>query len=743
MIFRQIRVSLPLMGLMTLGCIGPAAAQTSAASAPTPEDHPLEEIVVTAQKRAQNINDVGIAISAFDSATIENLGFHQPSDVAFATSNFAVNTLVTDVPNFTIRGVGVNDYAINQATSVGTYVDGIALSSPVLLNFQMFDTEQVEVLKGPQGTLYGRNTTGGAVLFTSKGPTDTFEADTYDEVGNYGYYMIESAISGPLSNTVAARLAVNDTQSDGYQKSLTTGRTNGGLDKLSARGIVDWKPLDGLKFRLILHVGKDKSDLDAFVKPGFGGNTSSAGTIATADGIPYENAEAEGAALTADWDMGAVTLTSVSGYDHLNRFEYADTDGVPAGGPIDQMEQSDVKQVTQELRAASSGHGPLTWVTGLYWSRDEIGDGTTYVVPGALYPTAAFGIPSPYPYVTTIGNTYDQISTSKAVFGQVEWDPANQWHLTGGLRYTRDNKQLDNVTAPWTVNPEIGQGPAAQIGPVESGELFPAASYSKDFSAVSGKVGVDYHLNSDALFYASVSKGFKSGGFQGTLVFSPASIIPFGNETVLAYETGSKLTLAGGRVQVNSAIFYYDYKGVQAQGTLKGAGGGVANLFALQNIGNAKNYGAEVDVQAAPTDRLNLSAGVGYLDAKVVEPQIEEVRVDGRLAMSPTWNANGRARYNLVESSNAHWFVQGDFHFQTREDFDIYETPFLQEPAYWVWNGGLGVEALDGKWKTMLYGRNLADRSYRVGGFANGTAGNVEIFGPPRMYGISFSYHFK
>ncbi len=251
------------------------------------------------------------------------------------------------------------------------------------------------------------------------------------------------------------------------------------------------------------------------------------------------------------------------------------------------------------------------------------------------------------------------------------------------------------------------------------------------------------HLNSDALLYASVSKGFKSGGFQGTLVFSPARILPFGNETVLAYETGSKLTLAGGRVQVNSAIFYYDYKGVQAQGTLNGAGGGVANLFALQNIGNAKNFGGEVDLQAVPTDRLNLSLGVGYLDAKMVEPLIAEVRVDGRLAMSPTWNANGRARYNLVESRNAHWFVQGHFRFQTREDFDIYETPFLQEPAYWVWNGGLGVEPMDGKWKAMLYGRNLADRNYRVGGFFGGTAGPVSQYGPPRTYGIAVSYGFK
>lgn len=705
----------------------------------------LQEIVVTAQKRKQKINRVGIAITAFDATTIHDLGFHQPADVASATSNFAVATLYTGVPNFTIRGVGVNDYAINQATSVGTYVDGVFLSSPVLLNFQMFDLEGVEVLKGPQGTLYGRNTTGGAVLFISNGPTDTFQASTYDEVGNYGYYMVGGAISGPLSDSVSARLAFNDTQSDGYQKSLVTGRTYGGLDQINVRTIFDWKPTENLKLRFNLHAGSDKSDLNALDRPGLGTNTSSDGTIATLDGVPYQNAKADGGSLTADWVLGGVTLTSVSAYDHLNRFQYANSDGLPADGGaglINTIEQSNVRQVSQELRAAPSSRGPVTWVAGLYWSRDDIADNTIYPVSGAGFPTAVFGIPSAYPVVTSLGNTYDQKTTSKAIFGQVEWDATDRWHLTGGLRYTKDNKQLDDVTTPWTVNPEVNQGVAAQVGPIESGELFPAASYSKDFSAISGKAGVDYRWSPNALFYASVSKGFKSGGFQGTLVFSPESIRPFDNETVLSYEMGSKLTL-GGRVQVNSAIFYYDYDGVQAEGTLINAGAGVANLFALQNIGNAVNYGAETDIQAVPTDRLRLSLGAGYLDTRVVKPLIEEVRVGGRLADSPTWNLNGRARYDLVEFNSARWFVQGDFHFQTMSDFDIYETPFLQEPAYWVWNGGIGVDAPDDRWKVMLYGRNLADKTYRLFAFASGTAGTVEEYAPPRTYGISLSYHFK
>jgi iron complex outermembrane receptor protein len=725
------------------------AALSGAASAQSTTQSPgLEEIIVTAQKREQNINDVGIAITAFDSKTIEALGYHQLSDVSGATSNFSVVMMGTNVPDFTIRGVGVNDYALNQSTSVGTYVDGVAMSSPALMNVQMFDTDGVEVLKGPQGTLYGRNTIGGAVLFTSKGPTDTFQASTYDEIGNYGYYMVGGAISGPLSDTVSARLAFNDTQSNGYQKDLTTGNTNGGLDQVNVRSIFDWKPTNDLKVRLKLYAGADNSNLDAFNLPGQGGNTSTYGTINTPDGIPYRRSKADGGALTADWKLGGVTLTSITGYDHLNRFEYTNIDGRPAccsvsDETINSIEQSQVNQVSQELRAASSSNGPLTWVAGLYWSHDEIQDYTDYLLPGAGYSTAALGIPSTYPVATSLGNKYDQKTTSEAAFGQVEWSPTEKWHLTAGLRYTKDSKQLDNATTTWTVNPEVDQGAAGAVAPVQSGEFFAPISLSKDFSAVTGKIGVDYHLSKDALFYASVSNGFKSGGFQGQLATNPAGIDAFGNETLTAYETGLKLTLAGGRVQVNSALFYYVDNGLQADGILKIGTGGNAALYTMENVGNARDYGAEIDLQAKPTEQLTLALGVGYLSAKIVQPLVTDVPVNGKPALSPEWTANGRARYDIVETSKARWFVQGDFRCQASEYFDIYETQFLHESAYCVVNGGLGVNAIDDKWQVMLYGRNIADRTYRVFGYSGGTAGNVSEYGPPRTYGVSFSYHFE
>jgi iron complex outermembrane receptor protein len=417
----------------------------------------LEEITVVAQKRSQNINDVGIAITAFDSQMIKDLAFRQPHDVANQTTNFSVNQLVTSIPNFTIRGVGVNDYAINQATSVGSYVDEVYISTPAMMLFQMFDTERVEVLKGPQGTLYGRNTTGGAVLFISKMPTDEFEASTDIEIGNYGYYMVEGAISGPISNSVKARLAFNTTQSDGFQENVNSGEIHGGLDRVSVRAILDWQATDNLDFRLNVHSGQDNSSLNSFNVPGSGSNDTSTGTIDTINGIPYRDNDAKGISLIADWILGEVTLTSVSSYDELDRFEYGDTDGQVKDGRIDQILMSDIQQVTQELRLAGNASGPVHWVAGLYYSKDEIDDGTIYEVTGAGFPPFIFGVPSEYATLDALGNTFQQISKSTAAFGQVEWDFSDQWMLTAGLRYTKEDKALNNVTTPWSAEPGPGE----------------------------------------------------------------------------------------------------------------------------------------------------------------------------------------------------------------------------------------------------------------------------------------------
>jgi iron complex outermembrane receptor protein len=450
---------------MSVGAYSLAAADGSntahdSSNVGSPPTAPTE-IIVIAQKREQNINDVGIAITNFESQDIKTLGFNQLSDIASAVPNLQVNNLVTNVPNFSIRGVGVNDYAINQPSSVGVYVDQVFMFSPALLNSQLFDTNSIEVLKGPQGTLYGRNTTGGAVLYTSNAPTKSFEADAYTEVGDYGYYQVEGAVSGPLSDAVSARFAFNTVQSTGYQKIISTGQTAGGIDRDSVRSIFDWQPIDNLKVRLNLHASTDKSNLNADNTPGVGNNTLSAGTIdiANNNGVPYRNNDGKGASLVADWTLDPVVFTLVSAFEQLRRFEYEDQDGLPAPpAQIDAIDQSFLRGISEEFRVASSRTGPITWVAGLYYSKDEIDDFTNYVLPAANYPPAAFGLalPATHPVLNSPGNTYFQTTTSRASFGQIDWDVTKKWRLTGGLRYTKEDKKLDDVTTPYTADPVPG-----------------------------------------------------------------------------------------------------------------------------------------------------------------------------------------------------------------------------------------------------------------------------------------------
>ncbi len=724
----------PIATFVAIGLATGATAQDSGGS----EQYALEEIVVQAQKRAQSLNDVGIAITAFDERAIEDFGFKQAADVAGQTPNFTVATLGFNTPNFTIRGVGVNDYTINLGTSVGTYVDEIFIVSPAMMLFQMFDTQRVEVLKGPQGTLYGRNTTGGAVLFTSNRPTEEFDARLKLRAGNFGYTEFEGAIGGPLSDTLTARLALNATQSDGFQRNSITGNKHGAIDRQFWRLIFDWRPTDTVDFLLNIHGGTDQSELQSYNQAGVGGPEESTGTIDSADGIPFRDNDHRGISLIANADIGALTLTSVSGYDELDRYEHGDGDGLPSDAVIDQEMVSDLKQFTQELRLAPGNSGELNWVAGLYYSRDEIEDFTDFPVTGLGIPNAAFGIVSSFAALDALGNQFHQISTSKAAFGQIEWELGEQWRLTTGLRYSNEKKEFNNVSTRWTSEPGAGES-----GPTESGLLFPAADYSETFGAVSGKLALDYLLSDDALAYASVSRGFKSGGFQGTLVFDPSEIVPIDEEFVTAFEVGGKFTLASGRVQLNTAAFWYDYESLQAQGTLVDPGGGVGNLFALQNVGDAEVFGFEAELQALPVEGLLLSLGVGHLNAEITKPFIAEVRAGGKPALSPDWNINANARYEFDVGTDKYMFLQADLSYQDKVFLDIYESPSMLENAYTLINARVGIANVDDRWSLSIRGRNLSDTEYRASAFTGGLAGDTDLWGMPRSYSVEFDMRFQ
>ncbi len=437
----------------------------------------IEEIVVTAQKREQSLTDVGLTVNAFDGDTIRELGVDTLEDLTLHTPAFIYNEAgALGVPVYTIRGVGFDDYSVASNSTVGVYVDEVALPYPVMTRGQMFDVERVEVLKGPQGDLYGRNTTGGAVNFISRKPSDAYAAGVTVEYGRYNTIGLDGYISGPLSDSVRGRIAVTvDNSSDGWFESHTRSDELGEVDTLGVRALLDWDISESARVLINLHYNSNESENAGQARSGKLGQTldlffdpveltqpsgwlqlplAAAGLgdagIPVADMLapaapespdtgdwnvgfrPQNDNELFGASITVDWDIGGATLTSISAYDKFERLDSFDWDGT-ALSLFEQTSDTEITSFSQELRLTSAGDGPVTWIAGLYYSDDEIDDIYRANVGEAVGSSGIFA---------DVDQTSLQNTTTSAAFGHVEWSFADSWRLTLGGRFTSEERDI-------------------------------------------------------------------------------------------------------------------------------------------------------------------------------------------------------------------------------------------------------------------------------------------------------------
>ena len=437
----------------------------------------LEEITVTAQKREQSLSDIGLTVNAFDGDTIRELGVSTVEDLTLHTPGFIYNEAGgLGVPVFTIRGVGFDDYSVQSNSTVGVYVDEVALPYPVMTRGQMFDVQRVEVLKGPQGDLYGRNTTGGAVNFVSNKPTEEFEAGVTLEYGRYNSLGLDAHIGGSLSDTVRGRIALTSTNSsDGWFESHTRSDELGEVDTLGVRALLDFDVSDSANVLINVHYNSDESEnagqarsgllgptIDQFVGVGltqesgwlalplaasaFPGNTG----IPVADGLapaapedpdtgdwnagfrPANDNELFGTSVTINWDFEAATLTSISAYDKFERLDSFDWDGT-ALSLFEQVSDTEITSFSQELRLTSTGDGAVSWIAGLYYSDDEIDDIYHASVGEASGSSGLFA---------DVDQTTLQNTTTTAVFGHVEYEFSDAWRLTLGGRFTNEERDV-------------------------------------------------------------------------------------------------------------------------------------------------------------------------------------------------------------------------------------------------------------------------------------------------------------
>jgi iron complex outermembrane receptor protein len=776
----------------------------------------IEEIVVTAQKRAESAQDVGITLNAFSGKELANKGVTTTEDLALYTPGLTVNeTAATGVPLYTIRGVGFQDYSTAASSTVGLYFDEVSMPYTVMSRGAVFDIQRVEVLKGPQGDLYGRNTTAGQISYISNLPTTELQGGIRAGYSSFQTWDVEGFLSGPLSDNVRGRVAFTATKSsEGWQKSLTRDDALGEKDVFAIRGLLD-ADLGPLNALLRVQLVKDESDnkantaydgrivglpemalpyrgLLAYIGTGnapwysTGDNRAADWTNSYTDpnGVTYtlrprRDNELTSLSLKLSWPLAdSLALTSVTGYDKFERAETNDWDGMPANDSSN-INTSDIKVFSQELRLSGQGER-LNWVGGLYYSSDTVDEFYNYFMSDSLFGLGSveFGAaPFQFSPILQLHTLYSQETTSAAAFGHVEFNVTDKLRLVGGLRYTDEKRKWNGCTFDAADSPTgtlasfTNFAFGANLGPGDCGTIDDDPNSPTYIFAVIGgpnvndafhvyretihakkwmyKAGMDYHFTPDVMAYASISHGFKSGGFNGANSNTTQQLKGYKPEELDAYEIGLKSTLFDQRMQLNLSSFYYDYKNKQEADR---AVTFVGNISGLTNVPKSRIYGAEADLQLAPMRGLLANLGVAWLSTRVQEwmavsndsvwPNVIYFDASGiELPSAPRWQLNGGLDYShdLANNLKVHFGVDGNYKGHTSGGAVGIQAATA---AYAIYNARIGLGNADDTWTVMLWSRNLFDKYYYPAAYQGGNGPWVRSVGMPRTIGITGEYRF-
>ncbi|MEO1476166.1 MAG: TonB-dependent receptor [Pseudomonadota bacterium] len=714
-------------------------------------------IIVTARKIEENSQDVPISISTFGGDALNEIGITGSQELGNLVPGLEIGRTNGGAAPLIIflRGSGLNDFGTNNAGPVALYADDVYISSPPLTQFQFFDVERVEVLKGPQGTLYGRNTTGGAIKTISNKPTDEFEFRGRALVGEFEMTEFEAAISGPITEGLRVRAAIQKTDSDGYGTNLVDGSTTNGRDSLSWRAMADIDVADNFRIRLNVHGAHDNSEV---ARPNFLGiippdgsdifGYSGPGTGNVFDGLydpaPDNDFDNIGGYVDMEWEIGEVTITSVTAFDDVEAFNVDDTDAGP-NEFLDFIFGSDSQTFTQELRATGRT-GSLNWLVGAFYLQEELNQDQTADIARLLRDIpvefgGTGGFPDPFGELTgglpvvfarTI-NTQD--TQTFAVFGQLDYALSDQWTVTVGGRFTAERRDFDGT----------GQIEEELLAPVPI-PLYEVEGLEQDDDAVSFKFGLDYTPSDDVLLYASFSRGFKSGGFNGGNVgFQPdpiAALEPFEPEFVNAYELGFKSELLDNSLRINGAVFLNDTSDLQVF-TLINTGD--LPITQLTNAADAEVFGFELDVTAYPLDGVVLNFTTAYLDSELqnfISGNGEDLS-GNQLAFTPRWSISGFARYDHDLGNAGSVYAQGSFSYKDDQFFSTENDPLAGQEAYTLVNARIGYETANGRFGIAAFVKNLTDEAYFTNIFDLTDFGFYQRFlGEPRQFGAEVLFNF-
>jgi outer membrane receptor protein involved in Fe transport len=768
---------------LTVAALASSSAVALAQATPPETAADSGDIIVTAQKRAERLRDVPMSINAATGDQLKTLGVTGAEQLDKLVPGFTFQRTVYGLPVFFLRGIGFNDTTLGVSPGVSVYVDQQPLPFSAMTRGAMLDLERVEVLKGPQGTLFGQNSTGGAINYIAAKPTDDFQAGIEASYGRFNEVIGEAFVSGPLTDGLSARVAVRGERQDDWQRGYTNGDEIGRRRFVNGRAIVDWHPDSAIRAQLMATAWHDTSD------------TQQPQTVAytplvtgpTARPIPFPLASfpvSPRAPRAAAWDPGVdfarddrlyhvagrievdlgdgMTLTSLTSYADYRQSIPLDLDGTTfASGRTDDTGR--IKTFAQEVRLTGDRPSGLKWMVGGNYQHDKVFERLIFnpmITSGTSVGPMTFDS-------FFIDN--DQRIDSKAAFASVDLPLADRLVVQGSIRYTNQKRDFagcvrddgnGEISAAFGLLSTILTGVPQTIPPGGCGTLgvngapTPIVTDKLNEDNLSWRASLNWTLDSQSLLYANITKGYKSGSFPTLSSASAAQLRPISQESVLAFEAGAKLGF-GRALQVEAAAFYYRYRDKQLVGFLVDPVFGP--LPSLVSIPKNHVQGGEIIATLRPVAGFTLIASGTYVDTRIDRNPINPTGPYGtpsdfvgqRFPYTPRWQGSLDAQYRFPAFAGLDAFLGGTVSARSGTTGALLSG----DPAVAALEDGLrihgyalidlraGIEAADERWRLELWGRNVTNRFY-VNGVTRNADFTTRFAGMPATYGLTVRYRF-
>ncbi|MDE0952251.1 MAG: TonB-dependent receptor [Halioglobus sp.] len=699
----------------------------------------LEEVVVTATKRESNLQDVAVAVTALGADLLQAAQINSVAELTFVIPS--LNMQRGGNPrssSFAIRGIGTQSFSSAAEPSVSTMLDGVVMGRSGQSFMQLLDVERVEVLRGPQGTLFGKNSTGGVVHVITKNPSEELSGDLMGTAVSENEYRGGLTVSGPITDDIGYRFSAVGSTIDDFTDNAYDGDKLNGADEWSVRGKLRWFPVADLELKW----ASDYSDLsnNASAAPlrslePFGGNEEQVQAIldniapvrpgeenedVNINKLPFSNSDSWGHSLEANWEVGEFVLTSITAYREFSVDGFGDLDSQPTDVfGLDQFGNTDQNQFTQELRLLSPADGKLTYVAGLFYFDQT--------VKRNFRRNAVIGAPG-----EAVAN-FEVDTKNWAAFGEATWHFNAAWRVIVGARYTED--ELDFTFERTLSGPQIGlPAPVAQTpGDTSENDLSP-------------KLAVQWDFSDEGMTYLSYAEGYKGPAFDVAFGVDPVDLPRVDPETSKSWELGVKTTLLDGRVRLNTAVFYSVYKDFQSQSFFDPDGtpptcpddepdcniGDDPGAFILINAGEVSTQGVELDFLAQVTENLRLTGGVAYVDAsiddypagqcsggQVFRSEGECSRANslqdlsgGDLPFSPEWKGNLAASYTVPLEGSFDLIFKSMVRAQDEIQYSLSQDVNTIEDGYAVFDASVVFQDHSDRWTATVFVKNIADKFY-------------------------------